>query len=181
MIDFVSLQDKRNAMKRHILGLAAAVLIATSMTFSGCANGDTANDLPLETLTEVQTAFPKAAALQLSDDGSYMVKNKSGRFLGTVMLSSPYSDEVKGFNGPVPLQISFDKKGRVIEVRVLDNEETPSFLNRVVKAGFLNTWDGLTAEEAINKEVDAVSGATYSSRAIRNGLKVRLEAALKAE
>lgn len=178
---FVSLQDKRNAMKRHFFGLAAAALIATSMTFSGCANGDAANDLPLETLTEVQTAFPKASALQLNDDGSYLVKNKSGKTIGTVMLSSPYSDNIKGFNGPIPLQISFDKKGRIIEVRVLDNEETPNFMNRVVKAGFLDSWNGLTAEEVINKEVDAVSGATYSSRAIQNGLKVRLEAALKVE
>ena len=167
-------------MNKIIFGLA--VLFVSTMFFSGCANtGDSANDLPLETLTEVQVAFPKAAALQLADDGSYLVKNKSGKVLGTVMLSSPYSDDVKGFNGPTPLQIAFDKKGKIIEVRVLDNDETPSFLNRVVNAGFLNSWNGLTAKEALEKEVDAVSGATYSSKSISSSLKARFQAAVKAQ
>jgi len=44
----------------------------------------------------------------------------------------------------------------------------------VIKAGFLDSWNGLTAEEALNKEVDAVSGATYSSKGIQNSLKARL-------
>ena len=66
--------------------------------------------------------------------------------------------------------------GKIIEVRVLNNQETPGFLNRVINAGFLNSWNGLTAEEALNKEVDAVSGATFSSNGIKNSLKARLEA-----
>ncbi|MBQ3353761.1 MAG: FMN-binding protein [Bacteroidales bacterium] len=79
-----------------------------------------------------------------------------------------------GFNGPTPLQIALDAKGKIIEVRVLANDETPNFLNRVIKAGFLDSWNGLTAEEALNKEVDAVSGATYSSKGIQSSLKARL-------
>jgi uncharacterized protein with FMN-binding domain len=69
-----------------------------------------------------------------------------------------------------------DKDGKIIEVRVLANDETPNFLNRVINAGFLNSWNGLTAKEALNKEVDAVSGATYSSNGIQKSLKARLQA-----
>ena len=92
------------------------------------------------------------------------------------MLSSPYSDDIKGFNGPTPLQIALDEKGKIIEIRVLKNNETPNFLNRVLDAGFLESWNGLTVEEALNKEVDAVSGATYSSNGIQKSLKARLQA-----
>lgn len=135
----------------------------------------TEKDLPISTLTELQTAFPKAAYVELTETATYAVKNDKGKVIGTVLLSSPYSDNIKGFNGPTPLQIALDEKGKIIEVRVLDNNETPSFLNRVINAGFLDSWNGLTTKEALDKEVDAVSGATYSSNGIKNSLKARLE------
>ena len=136
----------------------------------------TEKDLPIDSLTEIQTAFPKAAYVELTDTATYAVKNKKGKVIGTVLLSSPYSDDIKGFNGPTPLQIALDNDGKIIEVRVLDNNETPNFLNRVINAGFLDSWNGLTAEEALNKEVDAVSGATFSSNSIQKSLKARLQA-----
>ena len=136
----------------------------------------TEKDLPIDTLTELQTAFPKAAYVELTAEATYAVKNDKGKVIGTVLLSSPYSDEIKGFNGPTPLQIALDKDGKIIEVRVLSNNETPSFLKRVVDAGFLNSWNGLTVKEALDKEVDAVSGATYSSNGIQRSLKARLQA-----
>ena len=160
-----------------ILAIAAAFIGLHGYRFSQRANYiSTEKDLPIETLTELKTAFPKAAYVELTDTATYAVKDKKGKVIGTVLLSSPYSDDIKGFNGPTPLQIALDKKGKIIEVRVLDNNETPSFLNKVINAGFLDSWNGLTAKEALNKEVDAVSGATYSSNGIKNSLKVRLQA-----
>lgn len=164
-------------MKKTKLFFAGLIIALSTLSFAQCTSyTPTEKDLPIETLTELQTAFPKAAYVELTATATYAVKNASGKVIGTVLLSSPYSDEVKGFNGPTPLQIAMDAKGKIIEVRVLDNNETPNFLNRVINAGFLNSWNGLTAEEALNKEVDAVSGATYSSNSIKNSLKVRLEA-----
>lgn len=157
--------------------LLATAMIMTGGLFTQCTNAQNSeNDLPLETLTELKTAFPKAACVELLDQSYYAVKNAKGKVIGSVLLSSPYSDDIKGFNGPTPLQIALDKKGRIIEVRVLDNEETPRFLNRVVEAGFLNSWNGKTVQEALDMEVDAVSGATFSSKGIQNSLKARLKA-----
>ena len=164
-------------MKKTKLLFAGLIIALSTLSFAQCTSyTPTDKDLPIETLTELQTAFPKAAYVELTETATYAVKNASGKVIGTVLLSSPYSDEVKGFNGPTPLQIAMDANGKIIEVRVLDNNETPNFLNRVINAGFLNSWNGLTAEEALNKEVDAVSGATYSSNGIQRSLKARLEA-----
>ena len=164
-------------MKKTKLLFAGLIIALSTLSFAQCTSyTPTDKDLPIETLTELQTAFPKAAYVELTETATYAVKNASGKVIGTVLLSSPYSDEVKGFNGPTPLQIAMDAKGKIIEVRVLNNNETPNFLNRVINAGFLNSWNGLTAEEALNKEVDAVSGATYSSNGIKNSLKARLKA-----
>lgn len=164
-------------MKKTQLLFAGLIIALSTLSFAQCTNyKPTEKDLPIETLTELQTAFPKAAYVELTETATYAVKNDKGKVIGTVMLSSPYSDDIKGFNGPTPLQIALDEKGKIIEVRVLNNDETPSFLNRVINAGFLNSWNGLTAKEALDKEVDAVSGATYSSNGIQKSLKARLQA-----
>ena len=146
--------------------------------FTSCATSytPTENDLPIETLTDLQTAFPKAAYVEPTLNSTYIVKNAAGKPIGFVLLSSPYSDNIMGFNGPTPLQIALDKDGLIIEVKLLENRETPSFLNRVIEAGFLDSWNGLNVYEALEKEVDAVSGATYSSKGIQKSLKARLEA-----
>ena len=163
-------------MKKTQLLFAGLIIALSTLSFAQCTNyKPTEKDLPITTLTELQTAFPKAAYVELTETSTYSVKNASGKVIGTVLLSSPYSDDIKGFNGPTPLQIALDKKGKIIEVRVLNNNETPSFLNKVINAGFLNSWNGLTVKEALDKNVDAISGATYSSNGIQQSLKARLE------
>lgn len=164
-------------MKITKLFFAGLIIALSTLTFAQCTSyTPTEKDLPIETLTSLQTAFPKAAYVELTAEATYAVKDVKGKVIGMVLLSSPYSDGINGFNGPTPLQIALDNSGKIIEVRVLDNDETPNFLNRVIKAGFLDSWNGLTVEEALNKEVDAVSGATYSSKGIQNSLKARLQA-----
>ena len=165
-------------MKKTKLFFVGLIIALSTLSFAQCTSyTPTEKDLPITTLTELQTAFPKAMYVELTETATYAVKNDKGKVIGTVLLSSPYSDNIKGFNGPTPLQIALDDKGKILEVQVLNNNETPSFLKRVVDAGFLESWNGLTVEEALNKEVDAVSGATYSSNGIKNSLKARLEAA----
>ena len=164
-------------MKITKLLFMGLILALSTLAFAQCSSyTPSEKDLPVTTLTELQTAFPKAAYVELTAEATYAVKNDKGKVIGTVLLSSPYSDNIKGFNGPTPLQIALDDKGKILEVQVLNNNETPSFLKRVVDAGFLESWNGLTVEEALSKEVDAVSGATYSSNGIKNSLKARLEA-----
>lgn len=164
-------------MKITKLFFAGLIIALSTLTFAQCTSyTPTEKDLPIETLTSLQTAFPKAAYVELTAEATYAVKDAKGKVIGTVLLSSPYSDGINGFNGPTPLQIALDNNDKIIEVRVLDNDETPNFLKRVTDAGYLDSWNGLTVEEALKKEVDAVSGATYSSKGIQNSLKARLEA-----
>lgn len=94
---------------------------------------------------------------------------------GTVTISTVGAEVgVIGYSGPVPVEITVDN-GRVAEVRPAENTETPVFFNKVTESGLLSAWNGLTPDEALTTEVDAVTGATYSSDAlianVRAGLK----------
>ena len=153
--------------------LAALVAVVAVCIFNK-ENDEADESLPSIELSEIHDLFPDAQQLQLLDTSYFAVKDAENETVGSVLLSSPYSDGVKGYAGPTPLLIALDKEGKIMQVRILANRETPGFLKSVTNAGFFESWNGLTVDEALQKNVDAVSGATYSSRGIQNSLKARL-------
>lgn len=97
---------------------------------------------------------------------------------GTVVINTTaLGRDIAGYSGNVPLEVSL-RDGRVAGVRALPNTESPQFFARA--AQLLDRWNGKTVEEAQTLKVDAVSGATYSSRAIIGNVHAALRhAALK--
>ena len=156
---------------RNLIG---GMLLAAAITFSGC--GQMPVQLPELPLERVTPYFSEAAEVQTIDTSFYQVKDAEGELLGTLLFSMPYTAAVKGYNGNTPLIIVLDAEGRIKQVVVLPNQETPRFAERVVEGGLYHSWDGLTVEEALAKPVDAISGATYTSNGVKNTLVVRLNA-----
>ncbi len=95
--------------------------------------------------------------------------------LGYAVYSKPASDGIKGYNGETPVLIALSPKQVILGVWLLENQETPKFAQKVENAGFYKSWNGLTVKQALKKEVDVVSGATYTS----NGVIKSVQAALK--
>ena len=93
----------------------------------------------------------KNDTLEVTPDGAFVVNTK------------PLAKDVQGYGGPVPLKIHI-KDGRVAAVEAEPNAESPDFFNRAKT--LLNHWQGKSVDEALAEEVDAVSGATFSSKAI---------------
>lgn len=147
-----------------------ALLVASLMAFCSCGP-----KLPQLPVTEISPYFEDAAKTKAIDTALYQVKDAKGKVIGTVLLSSPYSDKISGFNGPTPLLIALDADGHIKNVVMLDNEETPVFAQRVVDGGLYNAWNGLSVDEALNKDVDAISGATYTSNGVKKSLVIRLQ------
>ena len=93
----------------------------------------------------------KNDTLEVKPDGAFVVNTK------------PLAKDVQGYGGPVPLKI-YIKDGRVAAVEAEPNAESPDFFNRAKE--LLNHWQNKSVDEALAEEVDAVSGATFSSKAI---------------
>ncbi len=66
-------------------------------------------------------------------------------------------------------------KGVITEIKPLPNQETPQYFQLVLDSGLLDKLIGKTVAEADTVQLDAVSGATYSStaviRTVRRGLE----------
>ncbi|MBR4676272.1 MAG: 4Fe-4S binding protein [Victivallales bacterium] len=131
------------------------------------------------TLEEAKELFPEATVLVLKDDAIYEVKNGES-LLGLLMKSAPYSDEISGFMGPTPLLIGLAPDLKIQKVIALKNEETPPFFERVKSNGLLDAWNGLLPSQVADKQVDVISGATFSSKGVIGSMQARM-AAVKLE
>ena len=89
------------------------------------------------------------------------------------LYTEEYCQDIVGFNDIIPLEINM-VDGKIANINILDNDETPGFLRRVTNANLVENFYGLTPKEAVELDIDAVSGATYSSNAIVKSVKTRM-------
>jgi electron transport complex protein RnfG len=102
-----------------------------------------------------------AVALMSAGKQDSAITKENGTY---IVNTTTLTQDVEGYNGPVPVKL-YIKKNKIEKVEILKNNETPKYLAQVKKA-MLNAWDGLTVKEAKNKQVDAVTGATFTSKAL---------------
>ena len=104
------------------------------------------------------------------DSATWTVLDAQGEPKGHVLSSAPFAPDIKGFAGPTPLYIYVDTEGRVVRSAAGENAETPDFFASAWE-GTAPKWEGKDAETGAKLKVDAVSGATYSSNAIKENVK----------
>ena len=100
--------------------------------------------------------------------------NNNNQIADTTLYTEEYCKDIIGFNDVIPMEINM-VDGKIESINILDNKETPRFLQKVTDESLVEKFYGLTPEEAINLDLDAVSGATYSSNAIIKSVKTRME------
>lgn len=89
-----------------------------------------------------------------------------------VIYTGELAKHVKGFNGPTPLQITVDND-RITKIEAGANSESPRYFKMAQKKIFPQ-YIGKTVDEAISLKPDAASGATYSSKAIAENIRIGL-------
>lgn len=146
--------------------------LSASVSMSKSESASPKFDLNIS-LEDVNKYYEEADSISLEDVNFYYVFN-DGKIIGTVMNTSPYSDEIYGYNSVTPLNIYLDSCDKIVEVEMCENRESRGYINNVVESGFLDSWDGLTVEEAAKHHVDAVSGSTFSSTAMAQSLQTRM-------
>lgn len=108
------------------------------------------------------------AAIAAGKGDKVMTKQADGTY---VVNTTTLASNVRGYHGATPLNV-YIKKNKVVKVVPLSNKETPNVFNKV-KTGMLPKYNGLKTNKV--STVDGVTGATYSSKAV----KANVEAAVK--
>ncbi len=94
-------------------------------------------------------------------------KYKDGEYYGTA----------RGRNGDVTVKVTVES-GRVAQVEVTENQETPGYFSKALAV--IDNLLGIGSNEELD-QVDAVSGATLSSKAIKQATKNALEKAVESD
>lgn len=78
-----------------------------------------------------------------------------------------------GYAGPIDVIIYISKDGKLKDLTVVKQAETPSFFNKVISEGFV---ENLIEKEAssqfeLGQDLDGITGATYTSKAIAEAVR----------
>lgn len=117
--------------------------------------------------------FVAVAAMMLltsakKDDG-VMTKENGAYVVNTTTLGK----NIDGYVGPTPLKV-YIRKNKIEKIEFLPNQETPRYWN-AAKKHLLNKWDGMKVSEVKSAEVDGKTGATFSSDAVKQNVKLAVE------
>lgn len=96
---------------------------------------------------------------------------------GFVINTTDIGKDLIGYGGPTPVEI-FVTDGVISSIQPLPNQETPEFFGAVRNSDILEQFEGKTLEQASVARVDAVSGATYTSKAVIGNIRAGINHAL---
>lgn len=90
----------------------------------------------------------------------------------TIVNTTTIAKGVKGYKHNTPVKI-YIERNRVVKVEALPNQETPKYFEKA--KNLLKNYEGKTTRKAEKMSVDAVSGATMSSKALMKNVQAGLE------
>lgn len=134
------------------IALACMATGAFAQDYGHGHHGDRSRQYEEDTVPQVTTLTRK--------DGAYLVN------------TTAIGADVRGFKGRVPLLITI-RDNMVESIEALSNRETPRFMR--MAASLLDKWNGKKVKEAQTLEVDGVTGATFTSKAIKEHVRLGLE------
>ncbi len=132
------------------------------------------------TLKDIKEIYPEAETFKVDGNGVYEAYNSKDQKLGSALLSTEYSRQF-GYGGIVPLLIGVDDSLSITKVTLLPNNETLDYIRAVYEDRFIGSWKGVSLSEAIDLKVDAVSGATHTSKAVIKGVRQTAASVMSAD
>lgn len=107
------------------------------------------------------SAAPQSDEVMTKENGMYVIN------------TTTLGKNVTGYVSTTPLKI-YVKKNKVVKIEALKNQETPKYFVKVKKE-MLDKWNGKKVNEALQMQVDGVTGATFSSDAVKQNVMLGLE------
>ena len=99
-----------------------------------------------------------------------MKKEKDGTY---IVNTTTLAQDVEGYNGPTPVEVHI-KKNKIVKVVLLKSMETPKY-NARIKKDMLPKYENQKLTKNKGVEVDGVTGATFTSDAVKENVRRGLE------
>lgn len=120
---------------------------------------------------EYQSALSAAGVEKASVMVAYKALDASGNVIGYVMTT----DSTNGYGGQISISVGMKADGTVTGMKYLILNETSGIGSKAADASFMNEYIGQTTDKfALGTNVDAISGATVTSKAVNNAMNAAL-------
>ncbi|EKD81681.1 MAG: hypothetical protein ACD_39C01693G0001, partial [uncultured bacterium] len=152
--------------KIYVVVFALAVLLAIAANegrFFGYPlnGGNTDTEMPAAfTLDEAKLYLPGAVSLRVTGEDAAEVLDLDRRRIGRLLHTQPQARHIIGYGSWLPLVVVFNSQDRIVGLVLQPHQESPDFIARLAEQKFFESWNGLSASEAVALNVDAVSRAT---------------------
>ncbi len=110
-------------------------------------------------------------------DHEYYQATSSGKAVANIAETAG-----KGYSSYIKMLVALSPDMKITDVKVLDMNETPGLGDQVLERTFLDQFKGKSLAQIVlikgetKENIQAVSGATYSSRGVTNGVKDAVQA-----
>lgn len=167
------------------LGLSLFLITAIAAFVLALVNAVTA-----DRIAELQEAERQAALTSVMPEAdSFTGLTAEDDTINGITAASSGSDLVgycvevapNGFGGAISMMVGVDLEGQVTGVVILDHSETAGLGARADSPDFLDQYIGKTSDITLNSgtnSIDALSGATITSKAVTLGVNTAIAAVL---
>ncbi|MBU0683618.1 MAG: RnfABCDGE type electron transport complex subunit G [Candidatus Omnitrophota bacterium] len=138
-----------------------------------------------ETEKAIKDIFPKVNKIENMKDEVFQVMDEQDKLLGYAFIA-----EGNGYQGTIKMIIGVDTGiSKIVGMEVLESQETPGLGAEIAEQNFRKQFEGLSITQDIEyvknqkpqkpNQVEAITGATISSRAVVNIINKTVTAARK--
>ena len=106
-----------------------------------------------------------AVAFVTASAQDVMRKEKDGTY---IVNTTTLAQDVEGYNGPTPVEV-YIKKNKIVKVVPLKSQEGPKYVAKV-KKDMLPKYEQMNVKKGTVQDVDAVTGATFTSKAVQENI-----------
>ena len=132
----------------------------------------------------MQTLVPQADSFkEVEGKQAWFAAEKGGKIIAYVVPS-----ETKGYGGTIQLLVAVDDNGKVIAYSTVKANETPGLGDRATKSPFKDQFAGKTSANLVvtkdptdKNDIQAMTGATISSRAFTKAVKQAVDEVVEFE
>ncbi|MGE5654017.1 MAG: RnfABCDGE type electron transport complex subunit G [Bacillota bacterium] len=118
----------------------------------------------------IQTLLPEATHFEevRGEDSHYILASRGSDQIGAIVPVT-----TKGYGGDMVILVAFRPDGSVHDVTIFSHSETSGIGDKVLDSRFLGQFINKTVQDkfAVGGDIQAISGATVSSRAVISGVK----------
>lgn len=165
------------------LSLSLLIIAAVAAFVLALVNAVTADTIAEHAAAKRQAAMtsvmPNADVFSELYTNDTTITGLTGAYSGTRFAGYCVQVEPNGFGGAIELMVGVDEGGSVTGVVILDHSETAGLGAKATDPAFLDQYTGKSGTIRVNtgsNAINAISGATITSKAVTQGVNTALTA-----